>query len=258
MAPAVTEDALSTAMTSPRETFRTALARPLRAARWARLALAVMAVMVFMASSATRATAAPDEGDRLWPRAGLLAAGFATAFVAHETGHLVVNLALGNRPAIEGTRVWGFVPFVLIDPQLSCGPTECIKPNGDIFGPGRRGKYFIASAGFQVQQLTNELLLSLTPDIRQREAPFRKGMLLFNIGLSTAYVLADWVGIEDPHGDLGTMERMSRRNSALMGLSILLPAAIDAYRYFFPSQARWSAWVARASKAGMTGMTFAF
>jgi hypothetical protein len=218
-------------------------------------------VLALLLGTGARATAAPNDDEapnRLWPRAGMLAAGFATAFVAHETGHLVANFALGNRPAIEGTRVWGFVPFVLIDPQLTCGSTECVKPNGDHFGPGRRGKYFIASAGFHVQQLTDELILSLTPDLRQREAPFRKGMLLFNIGLSAAYVLADWVDLEDPHGDLGTMERMSRRNSALMGLAILLPAALDAYRYFFPSQARWSAWAARASKAGMTGLTFSF
>jgi hypothetical protein len=207
-----------------------------------------------------RATATPSDDDQgpLWPQAGRLAAGFATAFLAHEAGHIVANFALGNRPAIESTRIWGFVPFVLIDPQLSCSSTECMKSNGERFGPGRRGKYFIASAGFQVQQLTDEVLLSVTPDLRQREARFRKGMLLFNIGLSAAYALADWIGIEDPHGDLGTMERMSRLNSALMGFAILLPAALDAYRYYFPSQARWSAWVARASKAGMTGLTFAF
>lgn len=189
---------------------------------------------------------------------GLGALGFVTGFLSHEAGHLAANLALGNVPRLEGFLVWGFVPFFSIAPGIRCEGEACVTRDGSRFAAGRRGKYFIVSAGFHVQHLTDELLLSLDPELRFRDSPLQKGLLLFNVFLSTMYVVGEWTGLSDPHGDLGGMRQMSGYDGRLLSLSLLAPAVLDAYRFFYPGSAGWSAWAARGAKAAFLGLNFTF
>src|SRR5262249_52756947 len=131
----------------------------------------------------------PDEGPSLYTTLGYEAAGALTALLLHESGHLAANLALGNVPRIRGTMVWGFVPFFVISPALRCNDDYCLKRDGHKLSGGPNGAYFIAMAGFTVQNITNELLLTGDANLARSYAPFRKGILGFNILLSTTYAI---------------------------------------------------------------------
>jgi hypothetical protein len=192
-----------------------------------------------------------------WKPAAMVTAGFVTAFFAHETGHVVTNLLLGNSPHFETTTVLGFVPFPVISPRLRCDDAGCTRYDGAAFPSGRRGKFVIVTMGFDVQHALDELVLDLTPDLRYRDAPWRKGLLAFGILTSCLYSAAAMLGVEDSHGDLSGAASMARVNERLLALGLLAPAILDAYRYMVPST-RWAPWVSRAAKAGLVGMAFTF
>jgi hypothetical protein len=226
--------------------------------------LALCAVTLLVSTSSTHAQEinlhyeppAPPKTD--WARTlGLGTAGAVSAFVLHETGHVVANLLMGNVPKFSGTRVFGFIPFVVIRPRITCEGDHCTKNNGETFGPGRNGVFFIATAGFHVQNVTDEVLLTLHPDLMARDAPFQKGMLAFNVFWSTMYAVGAYTGLEDPHGDLAGAARRSGMHEAWLATVVLAPAVLDTYRYFAPSS-RWAPWVSRASKAALFGLTFVF
>ena len=199
---------------------------------------------------------APPKTD--WGRTiGLGTAGAVSAFVLHESGHVLANLMLGNVPKFSGTLVWGFLPFVVIRPRITCDGDHCTKHNGETFRSGRNGTYFIATAGFHVQHVTDEVLLTLHPDLMARDAPFQKGMLAFNVFLSTIYAVGAFTGLEDPHGDLAGAARRSGIHEAWLATVVLAPAVLDTYRYFVPTS-RWAPWASRAAKATLFGLTFVF
>lgn len=189
-------------------------------------------------------------------RVGLGLAGVATAFVGHELGHVTANLMMGNVPHFSGIMVGGFIPFVAITPGITCDGDHCVKRNGETFGPGRRGKYFIVTAGFHAQHITDEVLLSLWPELRQREAAFYKGLLAFNLFLSAFYAAGAWTGLEDPHGDLDGAGEMSGIDTRVLATFLMLPAVLDTCRYFFPGTRRWLPWVSRGSKLLFLGVNF--
>jgi hypothetical protein len=190
-------------------------------------------------------------------KVGLGALGAVSAFLVHESGHVFANLILGNVPTLKGTLVFGFIPFFVILPRISCRGDHCVKHNGETFGAGRNGAFFIASAGFHMQHVTDEVLLTRNPQLMSQEAPFRKGMLLFNVFLSTMYAVGAYTGLEDPHGDLVGAARRSRMHEAWLATVVLAPAMLDSYRFFVPSS-RWAPWVSRADKASLFGLTFVF
>jgi hypothetical protein len=187
---------------------------------------------------------------------GLL--GFATGFLAHEMGHVVTNLMLGNVPEFQGFLVWGFLPFFAIAPNIDCPNGVCVKENGQEFGAGPRGKYAIVSAGYNVQHITDEIILTRSPDLLHQYAPYRKGILLFNVFLSCMYSAGVWTGLQDPHGDLAGMGRASGYSQVGLSMALMLPAIIDTYRFFVPSSARWSAWVSRGAKLAFVGINLSF
>ncbi len=191
-----------------------------------------------------------------WRMAALFAGGAATGFVAHEGGHLLANAALGNSPSLEPVRYLGAVPFFAIDPRISCdGRGNCWKHDGSRFGPGRRGLFLIESAGFQVQQYSDEVLLTLSPRLRDEDAPFRKGLLAFNTLTSVGYVLSNWAGSEPPSGDLRAAHRDTGVSRDALNALVLGVAVVDAIRYCRPED-RWLAWVSRAAKVATTGLVF--
>jgi hypothetical protein len=190
-------------------------------------------------------------------RLGFGVAGVLTAFLAHESGHIFVNLMLGNNPHFEGTLVFGFVPFVVVSPGIDCKAERCVDRSGERFRAGPRGTYFIVTAGFHVQHLLDELLLGARPALRTRDAPFQKGMLLFNLFLSCLYAGGAFTGLEDPHSDLVNAATLSGFHEAWLASLLLVPVALDAYRFMVPSS-RWSPWVSRGAKAALLGLNFSF
>ena len=184
--------------------------------------------------------------------------GFVTGFLAHESGHVLSNLTLGNVPRFRGIMVWGAIPFFAIEPTISCHGERCLKRGGDRFRPGRNGKFFIVTSGFHAQHIANEVMLSLSPALHREVAPFRKGWLLFNVFLSCMYAAGAWTGLEAPNGDLGGAAAMAHFNEIALSFALLAPTAVDVYRYFVPESRNWSPWVARAAKASFLGLTFTF
>lgn len=191
------------------------------------------------------------------PSAGLWAAGAASGFLSHEAGHLLANYLLGNKPAWVGLRGFGVVPFFAISPELGCNDFGCTRPDGSHFGPGRRGMYFISTAGFTVQHITSEIVLTEDPWIRYHHAPFEKGFLTFNILLSIGYALSTLAGIEDNHGDAGGAAAVAHMPRAVFASLLVLPAALDTVRFFLPDTA-WAVGASRASKAAMIGVAYTF
>ena len=183
--------------------------------------------------------------------------GALTGFVAHESGHLIANLAYDNPPALEGLTAFGFLPFFAITPRISCIGDKCYDNDGKVFRGGRRGKFVIVSAGYNVQHLSSELFLTLEPDLRHVRAPFRKGWIMFNVLLSAGYALATWTRTEDDHGDAGNSARLAGIQRDLFGVLLLAPAALDLWRLARPGS-RWAPWLSRGAKAGMVGAIFSF
>ncbi len=200
---------------------------------------------------------APAKTPGLGRRIGLGVAGAVAAFLAHEGGHLFANLLLGNKPYIQGIMVGGVVPFFVVNPGIRCMGDVCRDRHHDRFGPGRAGTYFIVTAGFHVQHITDELLLTRNPNLRYQYAPVRKGMLLFNVFLSCFYAAGAFTGLEDSHGDLAGAARVGHVHEAWLATLLLMPAALDTYRYFVPG-VRWAPWASRGAKLALFGLTFAF
>ena len=163
-------------------------------------------------------------------------AGGLTGLVVHEAGHVVTGLALGADPAFERLD-YGFIPFFAVTHE-----------------PVSRGREFVISAsGFLAQHGANEFLLSHGPPLRATGSAFRKGWLTFNLATSAVYTVAafgetgpperDTRGIAVSAGDDGVPE-------PVVGVFILVPAALDAVRYVYDDPA-WARWTSRAVKAGL-------
>lgn len=232
-------------------------------ARWPAVLMSALLALVLLTSArpahadaAPSASAAPS-GPGIGKSIGLGLGGALTAFLAHEAGHIFANLLLGNSPRFDGMLVWGVIPFFAVAPGLRCDGDVCTDRSGERFRAGRRGNYFIVTAGFHVQHLLDELILTRRPRIRDERAPFQKGMLLFNVALSCMYAVGAYTGLEDPHGDLAGAARASGMHHAWLATALLVPAALDTYRYW-SRETRWSPWASRAMKATFLGLNFTF
>jgi hypothetical protein len=186
---------------------------------------------------------------------GLFLGGIVTGFLAHEAGHILANLVQGNVPHFIGIWGWGFIPFFTVAPRITCVEGHCTKHDGSPFHTGVGGKAAITSAGFNVQHITDEFLLSFEPRLRYRVAPFRKGLLAFNILLSVGYAISAMTRIENMEGDVsGTARMIGVPREAYAGV-LLAIAGLDTYRYFVPDS-RWAPWVSRAGKVAFLGVVF--
>jgi hypothetical protein len=192
---------------------------------------------------------------RDWRSAGLFLAGVATGFFAHEAGHILANLVQGNVPRLIGIWGFGFIPFFTVAPRIYCEDGHCTKYDGSPFHTGVGGKVAITSAGFNVQHVTDELLLSFEPRLRYRVAPFRKGLLAFNTMLSVGYAISALARIENVEGDVSSTARLMGIPPEAYAVTLLAIAGLDIYRYFVPDS-RWAPWVSRASKVAFIGVVF--
>lgn len=192
---------------------------------------------------------------RSWRSAGWFLAGVASGFFAHELGHIMTNLVQGNVPKLQPIWGFGFIPFFTVAPRIGCYEGHCVKYDGTPFRTGVNGKVAITSAGFNVQHVTDEVLLTVQPRLRYRVAPYRKGLLAFNILLSVGYAISAITRIENPEGDVSSTARLMGIPREAYACTLLAIAGLDTYRYFVPDS-RWAPWVSRASKVAFFGVVF--
>jgi hypothetical protein len=158
-------------------------------------------------------------------------AGGATGLAAHESGHLLFDAIFGAHATIKGVSFHG-VPFFAITHDS---------------GLPARQEFVIDSAGFWVQEGTNEWILSKRPDLRHESAPFTKGVVAFNVLASFAYAGAAFARTGPYERDTRGMADSLGWKEPYVGLLILAPAVLDMVRYYHP-EARWAAWGSRGAK----------
>jgi hypothetical protein len=163
--------------------------------------------------------------------ARFLAGGLA-GLAAHESGHLLFDAIFDANPGVKSVSFHG-IPFFAITHDSGL--------------PARR-EFVIDSAGFWVQEGTNEWLLSRRPNLRRESAPFTKGVFAFNVLASVAYAGAAFARTGPDERDTRGMADALHWKEPYVGLLILTPAVLDAVRYFKPD-ARWATWGSRGAKA---------
>ena len=159
-------------------------------------------------------------------------AGGALGLAAHEGGHLAFDVAFDARPYVTHID-FGGLPFFAIS-------HHDVTP---------RREFAIASAGFWVQEATNEWLLSTHPTLRRDHAPVAKGVFAFNVLASLAYAAAALAKAGPVERDTRGMAATVDVDERAIALVVLAPALLDGYRYFRPD-ARVAIWASRIAKAG--------
>jgi hypothetical protein len=156
--------------------------------------------------------------------------GAAIALGMHESGHLVFDVAFGASPGVR---------------KVSFGPLPFFAITHDPLPRGR--EFTVSSAGFWVQHLTSEIILTRMPDLRAKRAPLVKGMLAFNVLASVAYAGAAFARVGPLERDTRGMALSADVPEPVIGVFVLGPAVLDASRYFHP-QDPWLKWTSRAAK----------
>jgi len=168
--------------------------------------------------------------------AGTLArflAGGALGLGLHEAGHVAAAAASGTSLGVKGVS-FGPLPFFAITHE----PVSAAR------------EYQISSAGFLVQHITSEVLLTKRPGLRLERAPVAKGMLAFNLLASAAYGVAAIARVGPTERDTRGMAAAARVDERRVGALVLAPAALDTVRYFKPD-ARWAVWASRGAKVAV-------
>jgi hypothetical protein len=159
-------------------------------------------------------------------------AGGAVGLGIHEMGHTVLGVSVGTTPGLKAVR-FGPIPFFAI--------------THDPVSPAR--EFAISSAGFWMQHLGSELILAQRPHLRDEDAPFRKGVLAFNILASAAYAGAAFAHAGPAERDTRGMAVSASIREPWVGVWVAAPAVLDAARYFRRDDA-WLRWISRVVKIG--------
>ena len=169
----------------------------------------------------------------------LFLGGGAAGLAAHESGHLLFDAIFDAHPAVQGVDFHG-IPFFAITHENGLPP---------------RREFVIDSAGFWVQEGTNEWLLTRRPNLARESAPFTKGVFAFNVLASVAYAGAAFARTGPVERDTRGMADALGWKEPYVGLLILTPAVLDAVRYFDPA-ARWAVWGSRGAKIFSVALVF--
>jgi hypothetical protein len=161
--------------------------------------------------------------------------GGAIALGAHEAGHLLFDAIFDAHPGLQKVSFHG-LPFFAITHDPTISP---------------RREFVIDSAGFWVQEGTNEWLLRRHPGLRRERGPLLKGVFAFNVLASVAYAGAAFARTGPVERDTRGMASSLRWKEPAVGVLILAPAILDAIRYYHPN-ARWAEWSSRGAK--LTGV----
>jgi hypothetical protein len=157
-------------------------------------------------------------------------AGAGIALLVHESGHLLFDGLFGADVRLTGVHL-GPVPFFAVSHQGGLPPREEVA---------------ISSAGFWTQEATAEWLLVTRPDLRHEHAPFAKGVFAFDVLTSLGYGTVAMFKAGPPERDTRGMTATGL-DERVVGVFVMAPAALDAYRYFNPD-ATWAKWASRAAK----------
>jgi hypothetical protein len=215
-----------------------------------RRALVLSLLLNFAATQQARADGAPSGREQLIGPEGdfrhfvdycWLALGAVSAFVGHELGHVFTDVVIGKRISLVRTQTGPF-PFFAIQPCCNLTPRE---------------QYVVASAGFLVQDVNSELILWIGPKLRTQRHAYLKGVLIFDVALSIGYAITGFAGIGPPQSDVNTMARALGVPPWQIGLTLIVPAIVDVYRYLVPRSV-WAPWVSIQGKAMHLGLAFTF
>jgi hypothetical protein len=165
--------------------------------------------------------------------------GAAVGLAAHEAGHLFFDVVFDADPGIKKVDFHG-IPFFAITHRNDLSP---------------RREFVVSSAGFWVQNATDEWLLTKRPNLKDEHAPFMKGLLAFNVIASAAYAGAAFAKTGPAERDTRGMASSVDIDERWIGAMILAPAVLDAWRYFDPD-AKWAVWASRAAKVGLVLLVF--
>lgn len=155
----------------------------------------------------------------------------------HESGHLLFDAIFDAEPRITGVHLGPF-PFFAINHRTDLSP---------------RRELTIDSAGFWVQEATDEWLLVRRPQVRREHAWFANGVFAFNILNSVGYAMVAFAKAGPPERDTRGMAGASGVDEREIAALVLAPAILDAWRYFDPD-ARAPRWLSRASKAASVAL----
>ncbi len=181
--------------------------------------------------------AQPTNSTSTGKQAVLFLTGGAIGFAAHEAGHVIANLAFGEKPGLQKVDFHG-LPFFAITHRSGVSADQ---------------EFVISSAGFWMQHAENEWLLTKRPDLKSEHAPMAKGLLAFNVLASVAYAGAAFARTGPAERDTRGMAASSRIDEPWIGALVLTPALLDAWRYYHPN-AKWAVWTSRGVKIGMVVM----
>jgi hypothetical protein len=158
-------------------------------------------------------------------------AGSAIGLGLHEGGHLLFDAMFDAEPGLAGVH-FGPIPFFAITHRNDVSP---------------RREFAISSAGFWVQEASNEWLLTRRPTLHREHAPLAKGLFVFNVLNSVGYAVVAFARTGPVQRDTRGMAASSGIDERTIGALVLAPALLDAYRYFRP-YARWAKWGSRSAK----------
>ena len=152
----------------------------------------------------------------------------------HEGGHLLANWAFRSDVYVKKVHGGG-IPFFAI-------AHRGVLPEWQ--------EQVVSSVGFWTQFAAAEHILTRTPEIRSQQAQVRKGQLAFHIGLSVLYGAAGLGQLGPPERDTRGIARGIGVNERWVGVAVLAPGVLDAYRYYRGSS-RWARWGSRAAKMAL-------
>lgn len=161
-------------------------------------------------------------------------AGGLAGLAAHESGHLVFDVAFDAEPQLKRVDFHG-IPFFAITHRPDLSP---------------RRELIVSSAGFWVQHAGSEWILTRRPNLRSERAPLQKGIVAFNVLTSVAYAGAAFGRTGPYERDTRGMADAARVDERWIGALVLAPAVLDGWRYFHPDS-KWAVWMSRAAKVGV-------
>jgi hypothetical protein len=198
---------------------------------------AIVCLLLFTASSVCAQQAivvqpAQPDGNAALDTVKFLAGG-ALGLAMHETGHLIFDAMFDAKPRVTGVH-FGPLPFFAISHRSDLSA---------------RREFTISSAGFWVQEATDEWLLTKRPSLRDEHAWGVKGVLAFNVLNSVGYALVAFAKAGPLERDTRGMADSIGVDERVIGAIVLAPAVLDSYRYFNRGSG-WAAWTSRAVKVG--------
>lgn len=198
-----------------------------------------------------------DDSD-IWP---VLKGGF-TSIGLHEAGHAINARLLGHDVEFRGNDSRTFragpdmtlglsllfahrtgedmllplLPDVTYDfepRQTPSGDIVYVNENGAPVSNGPRDSALLSYSGILYQNIASEYILTKHPRLIDEDRPFLKGMVLMNLFLPAFYTVK---GYDDPNSDLLRLQSALGADRWQINTMVMLPAAIDFYRYYHPEK----------------------